>query len=123
MTKYCNHVFHYEDRCFYCSADKLGIPENKLLRTIGKYFMSLGKSYSGNGCDRCGGPDEPYMLHDSMWNAATELTKENYLCLKCVEMRLGQRLKLKHFTPAPINFGVLGFDCRYYIRAKRPKAA
>ncbi len=74
------------------------------------------RSYSGRGCDRCAKSDEPYMLRGIIWKAVTDNTKENFLCLACVELRLGRSLRENDFTDMPINFGGLGFDCREYCK-------
>lgn len=119
MTRYCVHdlLGNYKEFCFYCKAKELGVKEPKMLKVAHEFHKSLKKSYSGHGCDRCGEPDQPYALHDSMWEAATDNTHERFLCLECVKLRLGiGTLKLKHFVKAPINYGMFIFDVRAYLK-------
>lgn len=118
-TKYCKHPKTYD--CVYCTFHSLGVKVKDLKKIAYSFYQEHKKSYSGHGCDRCGEPDEPYDLHDSMWNAVTDNTHERFLCLACVELRLGNTLSLKHFTDAPINYGVFNFDCRTYIENKIKK--
>lgn len=117
-TKHCVHNDNLN--CCYCDLlTKANVPEKIMPKLLWGFYQDiLKKSYSGHGCDRCGGIDEGYMLHDSMWNAA-KINDEEYLCLACIEKIRVTSLKLKHFSMAPINFGAFGFDCRQYVKQKR----
>jgi hypothetical protein len=50
---------------------------------------------------------EYYMLHDEIWQAAITATKPlkriRFLCVGCIEERLGRELNPADFTDAPIN--------------------
>lgn len=52
------------------------------------------------GC-RHAGRWEHYMVKDAIWTAAN--MKDGFLCIGCLESRIGRRLKTKDFTAAPIN--------------------
>ena len=47
---------------------------------------------------------EYYMVHDDLWEAATEdCYPDVMLCIGCLEARLGQLLTKDDFTDAPLN--------------------
>jgi hypothetical protein len=52
------------------------------------------------GC-RHGGRWEHYMVHDKLWRAAG--MRDGFLCVGCIEKRIGRRLTPRDFTSAPIN--------------------
>ena len=52
------------------------------------------------GCRRKG-RSEYYMVRDKLWGTAG--MKRGFLCVGCLERRVGRRLRAKDFTPAPIN--------------------
>jgi|ERR1019366_2301329 hypothetical protein len=62
------------------------------------------------GC-RHAGRWEQYMVHDSVWPAAglplqpDIIEVHMYLCIGCLERRLGRRLMPKDFTDCPLNRG------------------
>lgn len=63
---------------------------------------------------------EPYMIKDHLWNQIRR--RNQFVCLSCVEKRLGRKLTIADFTDAPINFGIFGFDCYDYVdRNQREK--
>lgn len=57
------------------------------------------------------GKSEWYMVHDHVWQASgaptrprvTPGTRGYYLCIGCLETRLGRKLEPGDFTEAPIN--------------------
>jgi hypothetical protein len=59
------------------------------------------------GIDTC--PPKPkgrwehYMVHDAVWQAAGMTPFGGYLCVGCLEHRLGRELSARDFTAAPIN--------------------
>jgi hypothetical protein len=72
----------------------------------------------GQRCIDCGrrtniaktvGGRESYMVHDSVWFAAgmpkrePNKTSADFLCIGCLEARLGRKLMPSDFTGAPIN--------------------
>ena len=55
---------------------------------------------------RRGRPGEWYMVHDSVWKAAgmpAVADLKSYLCIGCIETRLGRRLIPADFTSAGAN--------------------
>lgn len=48
-------------------------------------------------------PHEWYMVHDRVWAKAGMKPKGGYLCISCLETRLGRRLRHADFTDAPCN--------------------
>lgn len=53
-------------------------------------------------CTNCIG--EYYMVHDDLWEAATEdCYPDVMLCIGCLEARLGELLTKDDFTAAPLN--------------------
>ncbi len=85
----------------------------------------LGRSYSGTNCDCCKGPDHPYMVTDDVWAIANKRPKaklhghsKGFLCLNCLEDKLGRDLTIDDFTPALINKGCFGFDAIEWLLTK-----
>ena len=63
-------------------------------------------------CDDCGvlttpprGKSEYYMVHDEIWQEARGWQRAplQFLCISCLEQRLGRRLKPTDFTDVAIN--------------------
>jgi len=61
-------------------------------------------------CEDCGidtqpplAPHEYYMVHDEVWSQAG-MPPEGFLCIGCLELRLGRRLSPSDFTSAPCNW-------------------
>ena len=61
-------------------------------------------------CADCGvdttpedGPWEYYMVHPGLWERATKDQPARYLCIGCLESRIGARLTPGDFTHARIN--------------------
>jgi hypothetical protein len=53
-----------------------------------------------------GRPGEWYMVHDHVWAAArmpAEAGLKSYLCVGCIEMRLGRQLMPADFTATDVN--------------------
>lgn len=59
-------------------------------------------AYACQDCntDTIGG--DYYMVHDTLWNKVHP-KNAGMLCLRCLEKRVGRRIKLSDFTNAPIN--------------------
>lgn len=83
--------------------------------------MNKKITWYGGNCLDCKGPNEPYMVVDSIWNSALS-KKENkhgtFVCLSCLESRLDRKLTKKDFTNVPINNGCFGFHWKYWINRK-----
>lgn len=54
------------------------------------------------GC-RHTGRWEHYMVHDRVWKAARMGGDDGYLCIGCLETRIGRKLRPRDFTTAPCN--------------------
>ena len=54
------------------------------------------------------------MIQDTLWKQVKK-PREMYLCLYCVESRLGRKLKDEDFTKAPINEGYFGFHAPLWV--------
>jgi hypothetical protein len=50
-------------------------------------------------CDRCDKEYETFWISDTIWNVATDNTKEKFLCKNCVALRLGRRLRKRDYLP------------------------
>lgn len=79
--------------------------------------------YGNTKCDQCKGPNDPYMIQFELWQSISKGDK--FLCLGCVEERLGRHLEFKDFiqendkgSPLPINFGYFGFNCLSYVLSR-----
>jgi hypothetical protein len=46
---------------------------------------------------------EWYMVHDHVWAQAGTCDRGGYLCIGCLETRLGRHLAGDDFTDAPVN--------------------
>lgn len=73
------------------------------------------KDYWETPCSGCSGFNVPYMVTDKIWKKVSHNFKDRFLCLFCVEKRLGRKLKLEDFTDAWINQGVFGFNKQDWI--------
>ena len=47
--------------------------------------------------------DEFYMVHDSVWRKARMGEFAGFLCVGCLEKRIGRRLRPADFTDCPMN--------------------
>jgi hypothetical protein len=55
-------------------------------------------------CAKCGCDyDEFYMVHDHVWAAGSLDKYDGWLCVGCLENRLGRKLRPDDFNDAPIN--------------------
>lgn len=98
------------------------------------YVKTQCKPYGGT-CSLCGGVNQPYMLNTLLWKSAfpeakgreTTYIKVNdelvssggfFVCLRCVEDRLGRPLAEADFHEKnpPINNGIFGFDYREFCK-------
>jgi hypothetical protein len=52
-------------------------------------------------CEDCSGPTEWYMVHNHLWPLPSE--GGYFLCIGCLEIRLGRQLNRADFTDAPVN--------------------
>jgi hypothetical protein len=61
-------------------------------------------------------PDEYYMVHDAVWLRANP-KGDGKLCVGCLELRLGRRLKPRDFIGCPANrrFGAMSERLRSRI--------
>ncbi len=114
MVRFCLADKHDKYCCLYCKFSELGVPTKDLPAVVWGFFKDKHKTYSGHGCDCCSGVDEPYMVNNALWRKAK--LGDRFLCLACLERRLGRALTVKDFIKAPINYGCFGFDCRTYVR-------
>lgn len=110
--------------------------ETGAIMTKAQYLKKLSP-YGGN-CRDCGGKNHPYMLTFKLWSKLVPEAKGNesvwkrdesgklievrpgfFVCLKCIEIRLGRNLMEKDFLDAPINYeGIRGFDCELFVTLK-----
>jgi hypothetical protein len=49
------------------------------------------------------GSAEWYMVKSAVWQAAGMVSREGFLCIGCLEIRLGRPLHSGDFTPSPVN--------------------
>lgn len=71
----------------------------------------MAKGFTGywsTKCDGCSGKNIPYTIKNTLWNKVAK-AKDQFLCLFCVEDRLGRKLYKKDFVKCPINLGCFGF--------------
>ena len=81
----------------------------RVRHSVGAYSMSAICSDCGTDTTPCTGKRgcrhkgkwEYYMVHKKLWARAN--MSDGFLCVACLERRLGHDLKPKHFTDAPIN--------------------
>jgi hypothetical protein len=79
-------------------------------------LLDAGRTRDGRGtwhlCDDCGlntqEIGEQYMLHNSVWTAATGVSHKwmamiGFLCIGCIERRLGRQLTKADFSDVGIN--------------------
>lgn len=74
------------------------------------------KGYWETDCDGCSGKNMPYMITFNLWKKI--FNGDDFLCLFCVEKRLGRKLKKQDFLKAdtlPINNGVFGFKWQDWV--------
>lgn len=108
--------------------------------TKSEYLKSFDRSY-GLDCRCCNGVNQPYMLDWALWDKlfpdcagnetrwkfkdgeVTERKGGYFVCVGCAEEKAGRDLTLEDFIDAPINFGIMGFDCRVYVSLPNTKAA
>lgn len=88
------------------------------------------KDFASYNCHDCCSVYATYMAREKVWHAAIEHSPDKrairYLCLHCLERRLGRPLTIDDFTSAPINDGIrLGhaLGVLAYERKRREKAA
>ena len=55
--------------------------------------------WSCKGCGECT-KGEYYMVKDDLWTFG-----RGFLCVGCLEVRLGRRLEPNDFTDVPVNYG------------------
>lgn len=119
QTKLCKHPDLFD--CLYCKFSSLGVKTENLKEVAYGYNKENPHNYGGEGCSSCAGINEAYMIKNKLWKQVRK-RGESYLCISCVESRLGRGLELRDFTDAPINFGTMGFDCRTYVEQKKRTA-
>jgi hypothetical protein len=57
-------------------------------------------------------PTEYYMVHDDVWEAA-RMPDHGFLCIGCLEARLGRQLHSGDFTECPMNDLAINRTDRY----------
>lgn len=62
------------------------------------------------------GPHEWYTVRDRVWNA---VMGPGYLCIGCLEKRLGRRLTPNDFTDAPVNGPPWSFGATNRLNSRR----
>lgn len=70
-------------------------------------------------CKDCGTDTdlEYYMVHNYLWKIAhNNKYEDGYLCVGCIEERLGRQLNKEDFTNYPIN------DINYWEKSERLKS-
>lgn len=112
----CHHDAKWD--CVYCKFAKIipDVKEDAMLWSVWMTFKNNKKSYARSKCKICKGKVEPYMLRFNTWKAANNGRSKGFMCLSCVETSLARKLILSDFTPAPINYGMLLFDCRAFVK-------
>lgn len=65
--------------------------------------------HSGDCCNDCRGDFEGFMVFDFVWSQACAAVpgmedERGYLCILCLERRLGRQLNCTDFNDAPMNF-------------------
>lgn len=53
-------------------------------------------------CKNCGNPSAALMLHDDLWLSIVN-DRKDFLCLVCIEEKLGRAIKANDLNNAPIN--------------------
>ncbi|MCA6095150.1 hypothetical protein LE181_23655 [Streptomyces sp. SCA3-4] len=66
------------------------------------------------------GPDEWYMVHDSVWQCAG-IVEDSVLCVGCLEARLDRRLLHTDFTPVALNDPDYGHHSERLLSRLRPR--
>lgn len=72
------------------------------------------KKWYGGKCSSCRRMNQPYMIQEELWKQIKK-PREMYLCLYCVESRLGRKLEDEDFIDAPINNGYFGFISELWV--------
>lgn len=77
--------------------------------------MNAATNFDDRPCFDCGQPtrpqDEPgeiYMVEDEVWQDSGA-PKDAYLCIGCLEIRIGRTITLWDFTDAPVNHPMFGW--------------
>ena len=82
------------------------------------------KGYWETPCDgKCGGNNMPYMITMELWKQVAG-PEDDFLCLTCVEKRLGRQVTKKDFLHPdtnPINNGIFGFTWQAWVGARKKK--
>ena len=76
------------------------------------------KGYWEIDCDGCPGKNMPYSITNNLWSKVSSNT-DRFLCLFCVEQRLGRKLASRDFIQAPINEGIFGFHKDLWLAFRR----
>lgn len=88
----------------------------------------------GGLCNRCKGPNDPYMVEFSLWKEVIPVKeRKTLICLECFEKALGRELKFEDFLHEgvrdrngkltdhwggllPINYGIFGFHVLEFLK-------
>lgn len=66
------------------------------------FVDSVTAHYRTKPCNGCTGKNDPFMVVDKIWKKVAK-PNDQFLCLKCVEKRIGRKLEKKDFTTVPLN--------------------
>jgi hypothetical protein len=106
-----------------CECKERNRPVNTYWEKIDRFLLVIIRTKHTHKCFDCLGPNNSYTVHDHLWDDAWPHHEEHksamlvrasdhrmphnmvhqYLCLSCLEKRLGRRLKIEDFDDAPIN--------------------
>jgi hypothetical protein len=102
-----------DDELAYRLHDRIGLCEAEIADDTFEHLVQTG---SPTLCDDCGmdvlphdedgrrTADEWYMVHDDVWAAATtDGGQPRYLCIGCLETRIGRRLTPADFPEGGLN--------------------
>jgi hypothetical protein len=97
-------------------SSSLSVDERAEFEREYQALLDAGRTRDGRGtwhlCDDCGlntqEIGEQYMLHNSVWTAATGVSHKwmamiGFLCIGCIERRLGRQLTKADFSDVDIN--------------------
>jgi hypothetical protein len=70
---------------------------------IGETWLLAHVGYPCNDCATPTMQSEYYMVNDAIWRAATKSQRVHFLCIGCLEGRLGRELTAADFTGCQLN--------------------
>lgn len=88
-----------------------------LQETYNKFMDEEDPIRPSHSCDDCRCHADYYMVLDEVWSAALAGGGEvHYLCIACLEDRIGRRLNRSDFIDVPINDPVRARTARHRLR-------